>query len=181
MEDFYALECAGLTRELPIIRISDVLAIASFVLLGDQEMATAAALALEPLLPKADVILTAEAKGIPLVQELSRLRNMKRYIVARKSVKAYMEEPLHLDVKSITTSKVQTLVLDGKDKAYIKGKSVLLVDDVISTGESLIAMEKLVEASEAHVVGKAAILAEGVASQRDDIIFLEALPIFTID
>lgn len=179
LDDYYILECANLRRELPIIKLSDEMAIASFVLLGDAEMATYAALALEPLLPHADVILTAEAKGIPLVQEISRLRRMKRFIVARKSVKAYMDNPLQLEVKSITTSKIQSLVQDGKDKDYLQDKSVLLIDDVISTGESLDALEKLANSAGARVVAKAAILAEGKASLREDIIYLEALPLFS--
>ena len=115
----------------------------------------------------------------PLVQELSRICQMPHYVVARKSVKSYMYDELKLEVKSITTDKVQTLVLDGKDAELSRGKRVLLVDDVISTGESLDAMQKLVEAAGAVLVGKAAILAEGDAADRDDIIFLEPLPLFT--
>lgn len=179
LPEVYILEAAGLRRELPVIPIGEHLAIASFVLLGDSEMAVKAAEALAPLLPKADLILTAEAKGIPLVQELSRLLHMPRYVVARKTVKSYMHDEVKLEVKSITTDKVQTLVLDGKDAEFIRGKRILLVDDVISTGESLVALEKLAEAAGASVAAKAAILAEGAAAEREDIIFLEPLPLFT--
>ena len=179
LPESYQLTVAGIIRDLPVIAIGEHLAIASFVLLGDTEMAAKSAIALADVVPEADVIMTAEAKGIPLVQELSRICQMPHYVVARKSVKSYMYDELKLEVKSITTDKVQTLVLDGKDAELIRGKRVLLVDDVISTGESLDAMQKLVEAAGAVLVGKAAILAEGDAADRDDIIFLEPLPLFT--
>ena len=180
MEHSYTLEVAGVTRQLPIIQISDSLAIASFVILGDCELVTQAAPQKEKQLPQVDYIVTAEAKGIPLVHELCRLRKLPYYIVARKSIKPYMNHPLTDEVVSITTQKAQTLCLDGKDALLIQGKNVAIVDDVISTGESLSAIERLVEKAGGNIVAKAAILAEGEAAQRDDIIFLQELPLFPL-
>lgn len=178
MEGYYTLEVAGVTRQLPIMQVSDTLCIASFVILGDCEIVTKSAPLIEERLPQVDYIVTAEAKGIPLVHELCRLRNLPYYIVARKSVKPYMSKPLTDEVVSITTQKKQTLCLDGKDALLLKGKRVAIVDDVISTGESLSAIERLVEKAGGEIVAKAAILAEGDAARREDIIFLEELPLF---
>ena len=136
MEGYYTLEVAGVTRQLPIMQVSDTLCIASFVILGDCEIVTKSAPLIEERLPQVDYIVTAEAKGIPLVHELCRLRNLPYYIVARKSVKPYMSKPLTDEVVSITTQKKQTLCLDGKDALLLKGKRVAIVDDVISTAES---------------------------------------------
>ena len=186
MSDCYELNVAGVTRQLPIIPISPELAIASFVILGDCELVTAAAPLLAQKLPKVDYLVTAEAKGIPLVHEVSRLLGLPYYIVARKSVKPYMAEPLVDEVVSITTQKAQTLCLDGKDAMLlkgalaVKGRRVAIVDDVISTGESLSAIERLLEKAGAEIVAKAAILAEGEAAGRGDIIFLEELPLFPL-
>ena len=177
MEGYYTLEVAGVTRQLPIMQVSDTLCIASFVILGDCEIVTKSAPLIEERLPQVDYIVTAEAKGIPLVHELCRLRNLPYYIVARKSVKPYMSKPLTDEVVSITTQKKQTLCLDGKDALLLKGKRVAIVDDVISTGESLSAIERLVEKAGGEIVAKAAILAEGDAARREDIIFLEELPV----
>lgn len=175
---YYSLEVANTKRDLPIIEISEKLSIASFVILGDTELVVKASLELAKKLPKVDYLVTAEAKGIPLVQELSRILNLDRYIVARKSIKAYMENPVIHKVNSITTSEEQMLCLDEVDGNLIKGKNVALIDDVISTGKSLEALEKLVTSLGGKILAKAAILAEGDASQREDIIFLESLPIF---
>lgn len=181
MENYYTLEVAGVTRQLPIMQVSDTLCIASFVILGDCEIVTRSAPLIEAKLPPVDYIVTAEAKGIPLVHELCRLRDLPYYIVARKSVKPYMSEPLTDEVVSITTQKKQTLCLDGKDALLLRGKKVAIVDDVISTGESLSAIERLVEKAGGEIVAKAAILAEGDAARRDDIIFLEELPLFPVE
>lgn len=175
----YTLKIGEVTRKLPIIALSDSLSIASFVILGDTEIVEASATKLKDKLPEIDVLITAEAKGIPLVYELAKQLNIPRYIVARKSIKPYMNNPLTKTVNSITTQKEQTLCLDGDDAAFIKGKRVALIDDVISTGESLHALEALVEKTGANIIAKAAILAEGDAKDRDDIIFLEHLPLFT--
>ena len=181
MEGYYTLEVAGVTRQLPIMQVSDTLCIASFVILWDCEIVTKSAPLIEERLPQVDYIVTAEAKGIPLVHELCRLRNLPYYIVARKSVKPYMSKPLTDEVVSITTQKKQTLCLDGKDALLLKGKRVAIVDDVISTGESLSAIERLVEKAGGEIVAKAAILAEGDAARREDIIFLEELPLFPVE
>ena len=181
MEQYYTLEVAGVTRQLPIMQVSDSLCIASFVILGDCEIVTQAAPLIEAELPQVDYIVTAEAKGIPLVHELCRLRGLPYYIVARKSVKPYLSKPLTDEVVSITTQKKQTLCLDGKDALLLQGKRVAIVDDVISTGESLSAIERLVEKAGGNIVARAAILAEGDAARRDDIIFLEELPLFPVE
>jgi len=138
----------------------------------------AAAVEIVKRLPQVDFLVTAEAKGIPLTFEISRLLKMKKYIVARKSIKPYMDSPIVDEVVSITTQAKQILVLDEQDALEIKGKRVAIIDDVISTGESLSAIERLVEVSGGNIVAKAAILAEGTAAERDDIIFLGKLPLF---
>jgi adenine phosphoribosyltransferase len=174
----YDIEVAGVKRELPIIKIKEDLSIASFVILGDTELVCAAAEEIVKKLPELDILVTAEAKGIPLTFEISRLLKMKKYIVARKSVKPYMDSPIIDEVVSITTQKKQLLVLDEQDALSIKGKSVAIIDDVISTGESIKAIERLVESAGGIIAAKAAILAEGDAAKRNDIIFLEMLPLF---
>ena len=174
----YTLHVAGLRRELPIIKLSYDLSIASFVILGDTEIVKKTAPMIAKKLPEVDFVVTAEAKGIPLAYEISKILNLNEYIVARKSIKAYMEEPIEVEVNSITTTNSQKLYLNNQDANKIKGKRVALIDDVISTGQSLKALERLVEKAGANVVAKAAILAEGDAKDRKDIIFLEALPMF---
>ncbi|MFZ7987529.1 MULTISPECIES: phosphoribosyltransferase family protein [Fusobacterium] len=174
----YTLHVAGLTRELPIIKLSYDLSIASFVILGDTEIVRKTAPIIAKKLPEVDLIVTAEAKGIPLAYEISKVLNLNEYVVARKSVKAYMEESIEVEVNSITTTNSQKLYLNNQDAKKIKGKRVALVDDVISTGQSLKALERLVEKAGGKVLAKAAILAEGDAKDRKDIIFLEALPTF---
>ena len=174
----YTLNVAGLTRELPIIKLSYDLSIASFVILGDTEIVRKTAPIIAKKLPEVDFIVTAEAKGIPFAYEISRVLNLNEYVVARKSVKAYMEEPIEVEVNSITTTNSQKLYLNNQDAKKIKGKRIALVDDVISTGQSLKALERLVEKAGGKVLAKAAILAEGDAKDRKDILFLEALPTF---
>ena len=174
----YTLHVAGLTRELPIIKLSYDLSIASFVILGDTEIVRKTAPIIAKKLPEVDLIVTAEAKGIPLAYEISKVLNLNEYVVARKSVKAYMEESIEVEVNSITTNNSQKLYLNNRDAKKIKGKRIALVDDVISTGQSLKALERLVEKAGGKVLAKAAILAEGDAKDRKDIIFLEALPTF---
>ncbi|WP_027623079.1 phosphoribosyltransferase family protein [Clostridium lundense] len=178
MSNTYTLNIAGVKRELPLIKINENLTIASFVILGDTELIAKTAPLLAKKLPKVDVLVTAEAKGIPLVYEISKILEMKEYIVARKSIKPYMDAPIVDEVVSITSQKKQILCLDGLDEKKIKGKKVAIIDDVISTGESLLAVERLVEKAGGIIVAKAAILAEGDAHKRGDIIFLEKLPLF---
>ncbi len=177
MDKFYKMTIAGCERELPICPISDSLDIAGFVMFGDVEITEACAKALMEKCPEHDIIITAESKGIPLAYEMARI-GCRKYIVARKGVKAYMTNPIKVEVKSITTANVQTLYLSEEDCEALKNKRILILDDVISTGESLIALEKLVAEVGGNVVGKAAVLAEGDAADRTDIIFLEPLPLF---
>ncbi|MDW7670267.1 MAG: phosphoribosyltransferase family protein [Bacillota bacterium] len=178
--EHYELQIAGLKRRLPIVQVSEGMALASFVILGDCELVQAAAPLILEKLPPVDYLLTAEAKGIPLVHEMCRLLNHPYYVVARKSLKPYMEEALMTEVVSITTQHKQHLYLNGADAALISGKRVAVIDDVISSGESLNALERLAKDADARVVARAAILAEGFASDRDDILFLEELPFFPI-
>ena len=176
---YYELHVAGCVRQLPILNVSDTLAIAGFLPLGDTELLVATGEALAKKVPKeTEIILTAEAKGIPIAQEMARVLGMKRYVIARKALKAYMEEPIYVEDESITTAGKQRLYLDKPDIELLKGKKVLLVDDVISTGGSMKGMNELVKKVGATVVGQMAILAEGDAAERKDIIFLEKLPLF---
>lgn len=178
-ESEYLLHVAGIKRKLPIVRINSRARIASFVILGDTELVIRAAAQLVKRLPRdIDYLMTAEAKGIPLAQEMSRILGLEHYINARKSKKAYMHDPLQVSVSSITTHEKQELFLDKPDAARIKGGRVVLIDDVISSGESLEGLELLAQKAGAQIIGKAAILAEGDAAKRDDIIYLEALPLF---
>ena len=178
---YYRMRVAGLERDLPICPVTDSLYIAGFVIFGDPELTEACA---RELLAKAlayDYIITAEAKGIPLAHEMARQAGDKKYILARKGPKLYMRDIFSVSVKSITTAKEQHLYLDGADAALMKGKRILVVDDVISTGESLSALEALVEKAGGEICGRMAILAEGDAQNRSDIIYLEKLPLFHPD
>ncbi|MEE0801761.1 MAG: phosphoribosyltransferase family protein [Gemmiger sp.] len=177
MAETYTLHVAGLTRELPICKVNDHLDIAAFIMFGDVELTIACAEALLKKCPEFDVILTAEAKGIPLAYEMSR-QSGKKWITARKGVKAYMSDPVVVEDQSITTAGKQTLVIDRKDLDFMNGKRVLVVDDVISTGGSLHALDALAARSSGKIVAQAAVLAEGDAAERKDIIFLEPLPLF---
>ena len=177
MSNVYRMTIAGCERELPICQINDKLDIAGFVMFGDVEITEASAKALLEKCPEHDIIITAESKGIPLAYEMARI-GCRKYVVARKGIKAYMTNPIKVEVKSITTDHVQTLYLSEEDVEALKGKRILILDDVISTGESLIALEKLIAEIGGNVVGKAAVLAEGDAADRTDIIFLEPLPLF---
>ncbi len=176
----YELHVAGLTRQLPLCPIDDKTSIAAFIMFSDVELTIACATEILKKVPSFDVIITAESKGIPLAYEMSRQSGVK-YILARKSAKLYMYDPVSVEVKSITTASIQTLYLDRNDMAYLNGKNVLIVDDVISTGESLSALEGLVDKAGGNVACRAAVLAEGDAALRDDIIYLAPLPIFTDD
>ena len=173
----YHLEVAGLSRELPICKISDKLSIAAFIMLGDPELCVTSAKALLEKCPEFDVLLTAETKGIPLAHEMAR-QSGKRYVVARKGEKLYMPNPVVVTDKSITTAGEQKLVVDQAELDAMNGKRVLIVDDVISTGGSMHALEALVAHSQCQVVAEAAVLAEGDAAKREDIIFLAPLPLF---
>lgn len=179
MQRYHHMKIAGVERDLPICKVNDSLYIAGFVIFGDVELTEAAALELLQKIPyEYDYMLTAEAKGIPLIHEMARLSGAKKYFLARKAPKLYMTGVTEVKVKSITTEKEQTLYLDTADAALMKDKKILLVDDVISTGESLHALEALVEKAGGIVSGRCAILAEGKAQEREDITYLEKLPLF---
>ena len=177
----YEMTIAGLKRALPICPVNDKLSIGAFVIFGDPELTTACADALLKIAPEYDYMITAEAKGIPLIHEMARLAGNQKYFLARKKAKLYMTNVLEVVVNSITTVGEQRLFLDGADADLMKGKRILIVDDVISTGESIAAIEKLVEAAGGIVCGKVTILAEGDAQERTDIRYLEKLPLFHPD
>ena len=178
---FYTMTIAGLERHLPICRVTDDLYIAGFVIFGDPELTVACARDLLKVAPEYDYIITAEAKGIPLAHEMARQAGNEKYILARKGPKLYMRDIFEVSVNSITTAKEQHLYLDGADAELMKGKRILIVDDVISTGESLSALEALVEKAGGIICGRMAILAEGDAQDREDLIYLEKLPLFNPD
>ena len=178
---YHRMTIAGVERDLPICKVNDDLYIGAFVIFGDVELTERSAAALLEKAPEYDYLITAEAKGIPLVYEMARQSGRNKYMLARKGPKLYMRDILDVAVHSITTAKEQHLYLDGNDAALMKGKRILIIDDVISTGESLMALEKLVEAAGGIVCGRMAILAEGDAQSRDDIIYLEKLPLFNAD
>jgi len=177
MSEFYTMKIAGVERNLEKFPVSDKLDIAAFIIFGNVELTVAGCKALLEKTPDFDVILTPEAKSIPIAYELSR-QSGKKYIVARKGVKVYMRNPLDVSVTSITTQHVQHLYLGESEVNDIKGKKVLIVDDVISTGESLKAVQELVTKAGGEIAASCAFLAEGDAADRDDIIFLEKLPLF---
>ena len=177
----YKMEIAGITRELPLCPISDSLMIGAFVIFGDPELTTACAEALLKKAPEHDFMISAEAKGIPLVHEMARLEGNKKYFLARKNPKLYMTGVFEAEVHSITTEKDQKLYLDTADAEMMRGKKILIVDDVISTGESRRAIEPLVEKAGGIICGKMTVLAEGDAQNREDLIYLEKLPLFDSD
>ncbi len=175
--DTYKMTIAGVERELVKYPVSDKVDIAAFILFGDVEVTERAAAELLKRCPAHDVVVSAEAKGIPLCYEMAR-QGCREYVIARKSVKVYMRNCVEVTVNSITTANEQKLYLGDNDVAFLQGKRVLIVDDVVSTGESLAALEALMDKINANVVGKACVLAEGDAKNRDDIIYLEPLPLF---
>ena len=178
---YYEMKIAGFDRALPICPVNDNLSIGAFVIFGDQELTVAAAAELLKRAPEYDYLITAEAKGIPLIHEMARQNGDKKYMLARKGAKLYMTGVFDVEVRSITTAKVQHLFLDTADAELMRGKRILIVDDVISTGESLKAIEELVAKAGGTICGRMCILAEGDAISRDDIIYLEKLPLFTPD
>ena len=178
---FYTIDIAGMKRDLKLFPVSDDLQIAAFILFGDVEITEHAARELLARAPEFDLLLTSEAKSIPLIYEMARQAGMNDYIVARKGIKVYMEDVLTVSVNSITTLSTQTLHLGKDETDRIKGRRILIVDDVISTGESLKAMEDLVTKAGGTIAGKMAVLAEGDSFDRDDIIVLGKLPLFDKD
>lgn len=177
----YEMDIAGLKRELPLCRVTDELYIGAFVMFGDVELTVHCAAELLKRAPEYDYLIAPEAKAIPLLYEMARQSGAEKYFLARKGAKAYMTGVFEVEVRSITTMHIQKLVIDTADAEMIKGKKVLVVDDVISTGESLHAMEELVKRAGGIIAGKMAVLAEGDAKDRDDIITLAPLPLFNAD
>ena len=178
MNTTYHMNIAGLERDLPVCRLSDSLCIAGFVIFGDVELTCACAKALLEKAPEYDYLCAPEAKAIPLIHEMARQSGQNDYLLARKKPKAYMEGVFKTQYTSITTNGIQELYMDGKDAKKMKGKRILILDDVISTGESIAALEKLVTEAGGIVAGRMAVLAEGDAACRRDIIYLEPLPLF---
>ena len=179
--NYYPMNIAGVDRKLPICPVTDDLYIGAFVIFGDQELTVACAEALLKIAPEYDYIITAEAKGIPLIHEMARQSGAEKYFLARKKPKLYMTGVFEVTVRSITTEGEQKLYLDTADAEMMKGKKILIVDDVISTGESLKAIEALVEKAGGIIAGRMCILAEGDAINRDDIQYLNPLPLFNAD
>ena len=177
----YKMNIAGLERALPLCKVTDDLYIGAFIIFGDPELTCACATELLKKAPEYDYLITAEAKSIPLIHEMARQNGNQRYVVARKYPKLYMQNILTAKVRSITTDKEQVLYLSGDEAQMMKGKRILIIDDVISTGESLHAIEELVNMAGGNVVGRMCILAEGDAICRDDITYLEPLPLFNSD
>ena len=177
-QKFHKMNIAGLDRYLPLCPLTDELMIAGFVIFGDPELTTACAKELLARAPEYDYMITAESKGIPIVHEMARLAGNQKYFLARKAPKLYMTGVFEVTVNSITTAKEQKLYLDKADAELMKGKRILIVDDVISTGESLRALEQLVECAGGNICGRMTILAEGDAQNREDLVYLEKLPLF---
>ena len=178
----YPMTIAGIKRELPLCKVADDFYIGAFIMFGDAEITVACAKELLARAPKEyDYLLTAEAKSIPLIHEMARQSGASEYFVARKGMKVYLTDPIHVQVRSITTQHDQDLYLSGVDAAKMRGKKILIVDDVISTGESLHALEELVHQAGGEVAGRMAVLAEGDAQKREDIVYLEKLPVFNAD
>lgn len=178
MPKYYTMDIAGCKRDLELFKVSDNLYIAAFIMFGDVEVTKAAARALLQKAPEYDIMITAESKSIPLIYEMAAEAGDAKFVIARKSAKVYMKNIVETEVNSITTKFTQKLCLGEDDANSLKGKRVLIVDDVISTGNSLQAIENLVEKAGGIIAGKMAVLAEGEAADRDDIIFLNKLPLF---
>lgn len=181
MRNYHKMNIAGCERSLPLCRVTDDLYIGAFVIFGDTELTVAAAHDLLERVPEYDYLITAEAKGIPLAHEMARQNGDSTYFVARKKPKFYMTGVFESTVQSITTAGQQTLYLDVEDAEKMKGKRILIVDDVVSTGESLKAVEALVSKAGGNIVGRAAILVEGDAMERIDVTYLQRLPLFNAD
>ena len=177
----YDIDIAGMKRSLPICRVTDDLYIGAFVIFGDVELTVHCAAELLKRAPDYDYLIAPEAKAIPLLYEMARQSGAEKYFLARKKPKAYMSGVFEVKVQSITTAGEQTLVIDTEEARQMEGKRMLIIDDVISTGESMRAMEVLVERAGGIVAGRMAVLAEGDAAKRDDIITLAPLPLFNPD
>lgn len=178
MKTSYEITIAGVKRELPLCKLNDDLYIGAFIMFGDVELTKKCAEELLKKAPEFDVLITAESKGIPLLYEMARQSGNNYYIVARKGPKLYMKDVIKTEVDSITTDHIQILCIGAAEAEAMKDKRVLVVDDVISTGESLLALEKLINQVGGNIVGKMTVLAEGDAIGREDITYLAPLPLF---
>ena len=178
MKKAYTMKIAGLTRNLPLFPVNDKITIAAFIVFGDVELTVHCAAELLKRAPEYDIMVTAEAKSIPLIHEMAKQSGNNEYVVARKGLKVYMKNPLEVSVNSITTQHEQKLFIGEKEINMLKDKKVLIIDDVISTGESLDAMKTLIKSAGGNISDCCAVLAEGDAANRDDIVFLEPLPLF---
>ncbi len=178
MKEFYHINIAGVERDLKLFPVNEKLKIAALILFGDVELTVNSAKALIEIAPEHDILVTAEAKSIPLIHEMARQLGVNDYVIVRKGAKVYMEDIVTVEVNSITTQREQTLCIGRREAELMRGKRVLIVDDVISTGKSLDAIEELVRAAGGNIVGKMAILAEGEANSRNDIKVLAPLPLF---
>lgn len=178
---FYEMTIAGCKRQLPLCPVNDELYIAAFIMFNDVEVTRAAAKELLAKAPEFDVVVTAEAKGIPLAYEMARQAGNKDYVVCRKGFKLYMRNVIETSVDSITTDHLQKLCIDQEDVETLKGRRVLIVDDVVSTGESLNSIEALLKQVDLTIVGRMCVLAEGEAAARSDITYLNELPVFNPD
>ena len=174
----YRMEIAGLTRDLPLCPLNDDLNIGAFVIFGDVELTCACAGELLKIAPDFDYMVAPEAKALPLIHEMARQSGRNEYFLVRKAPKLYMDGVFAVEDQSITTKGKQMLYMDGADARKMAGKRILILDDVISTGGSISAVESLVNQAGGKVVGRMAILAEGKAALRDDILFLKPLPLF---
>jgi adenine phosphoribosyltransferase len=172
------MHLAGLERDLPICPLNDKLSIGAFVIFGDPELTVACARDLLKVAPEYDYLITAEAKGIPLIHEMARQHGDSTYMLVRKAPKLYMTGVMEVKVRSITTAAEQKLYIDTADAEKMRGKRILIVDDVISTGESLRAIETLVEKAGGIIHKKAFVLAEADAADREDVIYLATIPLF---
>lgn len=181
MNSYYEIDICGVKRKLPLCKVSDDFYIAAFIMFGDVEITQTAAKELLSRAPEFDVLITAESKGIPLLYEMARQAGHNYYVVARKGPKLYMKDVVTVQVNSITTAHTQSICVGADEANAMKGKRVLIVDDVISTGDSLRAIESLVNQVGGNIVGKMAVLAEGDAIERDDITYLAPLPVFHAD
>ncbi len=179
-QEYYDIDIRGMKRRLPVVKVNDSLWIASFVILGDVELTSHCANELKKELKDLDFdyLVGPEAKVLPLLHIVAERLGFKEYIVCRKEVKAYMKDAIVYDVKSITTKNKQQLVLNGPDVERIRGKKVVLLDDVVSTGGTFNSMEKILEKAGAIIVARSAVLKEG-DSYKKDVIYLQDLPIFT--
>ena len=177
---YYEVDLDGYKAKLPVMKLPSGISICFFNLHGHSELTEHCGKKLAKLIPECDALITAESKGLQLTHVIARELNQPRYAVARKSKKLYMQDGLDIVIdSSITTGKEQHLYLSQDDAELIKGKKVVIVDDVISTGASLSGLEKIVELAGGTVVGKAFVLAEGEAKDRKDVIYLNSIPIIT--